>query len=107
MVALRVLRQDDDMRTQDGFVIDSIAKETMRALNLKFIRSSGNKLPERKARTLDRKKAVERFSKSVNLDLYAIHHCYNGLVGLVPREIHRQISHRGYFYRLKLSTASA
>jgi len=100
MVALRVLRQDDDIRTQNGFLIDSIAKETMASLNLHFIRST-------KDRQIDRKKAVERFSKVVDLKLYAIHHCYNGYVGLVPREIHTHISHRGYFYRLKLSTCSA
>lgn len=107
MVSLRVLRQDDSFRTQDGFIIDDIAKETMKALNLHFIRSSGNKLPKDKARALDRKKAKERFGKVVDMNLYAIHHCYNGLVGLVPIEIHRAIAHNGYFYRLELSTEGA
>ena len=107
MVALRVLRQEDNLDTQYGFEIDRIAKETMQALNLKFIRSSGNKLPEKQARAVDYRKAKKRFSKVVDMKLYAVHHCYNGLVGLVPKDIHSHVSHNGYFYRLKLSTESA
>lgn len=94
MIPLRNLKNSDDQRVLDGFVMDEITRETMKALNLKFMRSSKN-------RDTDRKKAIARFGKTVNLKDYAIHHCYNGLVGLAPIEIHKSINHRGYFYRLK------
>lgn len=93
MLSLKELKEDTDLRTQDGFLMDALAKETMKALDLKFVRSAKNRM-------VDRKKAVARFGKSVDLTQYAIHHCYNGLVGLVPRTIHESIKHRGYFYRL-------
>ena len=43
---------------------------------------------------------VNKYGKKVDLKEFAIHHRFDGLVGLVPRELHESIHHYGYFYRL-------
>lgn len=83
-----------DLNIQNGLLMDRITDETMKALNLKHFRS----MKDRKA---DRKKAIEKWSNKVDLSLYAIHHRFDGLVGLAPREIHQKVHHVGYFYRLE------
>lgn len=104
MVRLDKLRKDKTKATANGFIMDEITRQTMKELGFQFIRSCGKNEPNvKKARRIDRKKAIERFGKKVDLSLYAIHHCYNGLVGLAPREVHTSMHHNGYFYRLGLS----
>lgn len=97
MLTRKELKDDLDERTQNGFVMDEETKKTMKALNLKMFRSAKN-------RSLDRKKAIAKYGKKVNLSEYAIHHRFDGLVGLVPRELHKSIPHNGYFYRLEYTT---
>ena len=43
---------------------------------------------------------ITKYGKKVDLKEFAIHHRFDGLVGLVPRELHESIHHYGYFYRL-------
>ena len=93
MLSLYALKNSDDVRTLDGLKMDALALETMKALDLKCFRST-------KDRALDRQKAIGKYAEKVDLSLYAIHHTYRGLVALVPREIHSQVAHNGYFYRL-------
>lgn len=93
MLSRKDLKEDTNERTLNGFVIDEEAKKTMKALNLKMFRSS-------KDRNEDRKKAIAKYQKKVDLRKYAIHHRFDGLVGLVPIELHKSIPHNGYFYRL-------
>lgn len=94
MIPLYRLKNSDDIRVLNGLEMDKACKQTMAQLNLKFIRSVKN-------RDIDRVKAIKKYSQAVNLKQYAIHHCFNGLVGLVPRKLHSKINHCGYFYRLK------
>ena len=96
MIALKELKNSSDLRVLDGFLMDNLAKETMKALNLSFFRSTKN-------REEDREKAIAKYGDKVDLSLYAIHHTYSGLVGLAPRELHESVKHMGYFYRLKAS----
>ena len=44
---------------------------------------------------------ITKYGKKVDLKEFAIHHRFDGLVGLVPRELHKSVHHYGYFYRLE------
>ena len=76
--------------------IDRATRETMKQLHLRMFRSSGD-------RAKDRRKAEKRFSKELISKGFEIHHCMNGLVGLIPAELHRGIPHVGFIKRLALS----
>ncbi len=97
MLTRKELREENEERTDNGFFMDEETKKTMKALNLKMFRSAKN-------RNLDRKKAIAKYGKKVDLSKYAIHHRFDGLVGLVPRELHKSVPHNGYFYRLQYTT---
>ena len=77
----------------NGLAIDDAVRETMKQLGLPCFRSTKN-------RDADRAKAIKLWGKKVNLKKFAIHHRFDGLVGLIPREPHTAIHHFGYFWRL-------
>lgn len=93
MVSLYRLKNSDDLRVQNGLIMDSMTFDTMKALGLHCFRSTKN-------REEDYCKAVALYSQKVNLKDFAIHHTFRGLVGLVPRELHTSFAHNGYFWRL-------
>ena len=77
----------------NGLAIDDAVKVTMKQLGFPLFRST-------KDRDRDRAKAIALWGNKVNLHEFAIHHRFDGLVGLIPREPHASISHFGYFWRL-------
>ena len=93
MIPRRVLNASTDRRIQNGIQLDKLATDTMKDLNLKGFRST-------KVRHTDRKIAIDKYADKVNLKEYAIHHCFNGIVKLVPIDVHKHTNHYGYFYRL-------
>ena len=72
--------------------MDQATFETMKQLNLHCFRTTQN-------RSLDRKKAYSLYHDKVNMDDFAVHHTFRGLVGLVPRKLHIAVHHVGYFWR--------
>lgn len=93
MITRYELNHSDDINIIQGIKMDKLTRETMNKLNLKCFRSSKN-------RYQDRKKAQQLYKNVQDLNSYAIHHMFNGLVGLVPKDIHQSTYHYGYFYRL-------
>lgn len=81
---------------ENSVQIDKATRETMKQLHLQMFRSSGN-------RAQDRRKAEKRFSKELINKGFEIHHRMDGLVGLIPTELHRAIPHVGFIKRLALS----
>lgn len=76
--------------------IDRATGVTMKQLNMKMFRSTGN-------RSKDRLIAEKRFGKELISKGFEIHHRMDGLVGLIPTELHRGIPHVGFIKRLALS----
>ena len=76
--------------------IDRGTGVTMKQLGLKIFRSSGN-------RNKDRLIAVKRLGKELFSKGIEIHHRMDGLVGLIPTELHRGVPHVGFIKRLALS----
>lgn len=76
--------------------IDRATGETMKQLHLQMFRSTGD-------RAKDRRKAEKRFGKDLINQGFEIHHRLDGLVGLIPTELHRGIPHVGFIKRLALS----
>ena len=87
------INTSDDVNIIAGREMDKQTKATMKILGLQHFRST-------KDRKKDRLKAITKNRKKVDLKEFAIHHRFDGLVGLVPRELHESIHHYGYFYRL-------
>jgi len=94
------LINSDDLQVMDGLKMDDLTLSIMSELNLKCIRSQRN-------RRKDRQKAVRLWRDRVNLREYAIHHMMDGRIGLVPREIHSKVHHKGYFWRIKHNNGDA
>ena len=87
------INTSDDINIIAGLEMDKQTKATMKILGLQHFRST-------KDRKKDRLMAVAKYGNKVDLKEFAIHHRFDGLVGLVPRELHESIHHYGYFYRL-------
>ena len=87
------INTSDDVNIIAGREMDKQTKATMKILGLQHFRST-------KDRKKDRLKAITKYRKKVDLKEFAIHHRFDGLVGLVPRELHESIHHYGYCYRL-------
>jgi len=100
MVSRYALKTSNDLQIMDGLAMDKLTLSTMQELGLKCIRS-------KKDRPIDRRNAVKRWGDAVNLKDYAVHHMFDGRIGLAPIEIHRAIHHKGYFWRLKHTDADA
>lgn len=77
----------------NGLEMDKAVRETMNQLDEHCFRSTKN-------RDKDRAKAIAKWGSKYDLKDYAIHHRFDGLVGLVPRDLHTVIHHFGYFWRL-------
>ena len=88
------INTSDDINIIAGLEMDKQTKATMKILGLQHFRSTKN-------RKKDRLKAIAKYGEKVDLKEFAIHHRFDGLVGLVPRELHMSIHHYGYFYRLE------
>lgn len=93
MMSRYEINSSDDEKIQNAILLDSQGRKTMNALNLKAFRSTKN-------RSQDRKIAVQKYRNVVDLKQYAIHHTLSGLVLLVPRQLHEEFKHDGYFKRL-------
>ena len=100
MLSYYELHTSTEEKVLNGFVIDEQKNSTMKALGLKQFRSCGKKYNEKYARKKDREKAKKLWGDKVDLSQYRIHHGFNGLVGLVPKDLHTAITHYGYFWRL-------
>ena len=87
------INTSDDINIIAGREMDKQTKATMKILGLQHFRST-------KDRKKDRLMAIAKYGNKVDLKEFAIHHRFDGLVGLVPRELHESIHHYGYFYRL-------
>ena len=87
------INTSDDVNIIAGREMDKQTKATMKILGLQHFRST-------KDRKKDRLMAIAKYGNKVDLKEFAIHHRFDGLVGLVPRELHESIHHYGYFYRL-------
>ena len=87
------INTSDDINIIAGLEMDKQTKATMKILGLQHFRST-------KDRKKDRLMAVAKYGNKVDLKEFAIHHRFDGLVGLVPRELHKSVHHYGYFYRL-------
>ena len=87
------INTSDDINIIAGLEMDKQTKATMKILGLQHFRST-------KDRKKDRLMAIAKYGNKVDLKEFAIHHRFDGLVGLVPRELHESIHHYGYFYRL-------
>ena len=85
-----------DMVFDTSVEIDRATGETMKQLHLQMFRSTGD-------RSKDRRKAEKRFGKELINKGFDIHHHMDGLVGLIPTELHRGIPHVGFIKRLALS----
>jgi len=85
-----------DMVFDTSVEIDRATGETMKQLHLQMFRSTGD-------RSKDRRKAEKRFGKELINKGFDIHHRMDGLVGLIPTELHRGIPHVGFIKRLALS----
>lgn len=88
------INTSDDINIIAGLEMDKQTKATMKILGLQHFRST-------KDRKKDRKMAVAKYGNKVDLKEFAIHHRFDGLVGLVPRELHKSVHYYGYFYRLE------
>lgn len=88
------INTSDDVNIIAGREMDKQTKATMKILGLQHFRSTKN-------RKKDRLKAIAKYGNKVDLKEFAIHHRFDGLVGLVPRELHKSVHHYGYFYRLE------
>ena len=88
------INTSDDINIIAGLEMDKQTKATMKILGLQHFRST-------KDRKKDRLMAIAKYGNKVDLKEFAIHHRFDGLVGLVPRELHQSIHHYGYFYRLE------
>ena len=88
------INTSDDINIIAGLEMDKQTKVTMKILGLQHFRST-------KDRKKDRLMAIAKYSNKVDLKEFAIHHRFDGLVGLVPRELHKSVHHYGYFYRLE------
>ena len=88
------INTSDDINIIAGLEMDKQTKATMKILGLQHFRST-------KDRKKDRLMAIAKYGNKVDLKEFAIHHRFDGLVGLVPRELHESIHHYGYFYRLE------
>jgi len=93
MMTYQELKSSNDIEIENCLDLDNIAKEIMKQLNLKAFRSLKN-------RQADIKKAKQLWKNEIDLKKFAIHHTMSGLVVLLPRKLHRQVHHKGYFYRL-------
>ena len=101
MLSYYELTHDDDEMTLNGLFIDQQLVATMKALGLKRFRSCAKNVDnEQLARAKDRAKAKKLYGNKVDLSEYRIHHSFNGLVGLVPKDLHTALKHNGYFWRL-------
>ena len=98
MIPRKQINKSKRKRIKNCLIMDEVTKNTMKELDLKMFRSA-------KDRTLDRRKAIAKYSNKVDLSKYAIHHRLDGLVGLAPLEFHKSLGHDGYFYRLSHTTA--
>ena len=87
------LNTSDDLDIMCGLKMDKATKECMKQLDLPRMRSTGD-------RKIDRTNAIKRWKDKVNLKDFAIHHCFDGLIGLVPRDLHTKVHHKGYISRL-------
>ena len=92
------LARSDNQFVQNGRDMDKAVRECMKQLNEPCFRST-------KSRDGDRTKAIAKWGKKYDLSQFAIHHRFDGLVGLVPRDLHVAIHHYGYFWRLAHETA--
>ena len=88
----RLARSDNEF-VQNGRAMDKAVRETMNQLGESCFRSTKN-------RGSDRAKAIAKWGKKYDLSQFAIHHRFDGLVGLVPRDLHVAIHHYGYFWRM-------
>ena len=76
---------------------DQWTKEFTHSLHLTLMRSTGN-------RSKDYRLAHKHWECIViDGQQLEIHHCLDGWVGLIPKDLHRSLPHKGYIARLGLS----